>query len=382
LSALNKRYGTEDRDVLRHFKRFIHLLPLICAKTQSDLQALDDIDKIEYVLGEFRSVLQGSRFASVVISMTTPIMADKKQSHRGWMSLVASVLEATTTHLGKLISLLEAKLISHNESLEKAKVSIGAIVSTKKVDELAIEFSELSKKLLDGFFDGTISHAYAITLVLEFITLRRSTAPKHVIEQACSFHKALSEFTSSMLESLDMLFQKQQILRQKKRCRDVLKLRWMWAMGCNSSSRIRMSTSLLKLGPTGDTVLLATKHPILPGKFMHNTVLPKFYSDISSFLTDCGFLEKGQCEDPVDARNDMKQVSATAFEALKKAIDRFDKAQADADPKFGEEIKQDQNDALVAEISVPIDALQKEVSKLIDEASVELMKLYSFTKMS
>ena len=380
LSAMDKLYGTRDLDVHTYLKSFMHLMQLVCAEKPYHLQPLDDTDKIEGFLEHLRSVLDASRFASVVVSMTTPIMADKKQKPREWMGIVASILEAMTTHLSELISLLEAKLISHNQALEKSKVSIGAIVSTKKVDESAILFSDLSKSVLEGLLDGTISHPYAITLVQEFITLRKSTAPKNVINQARSFHKALSEFTPSMRKILHRLLQKQQILRQKKRCRDVLTLRWIWAMGGNGTTRIRMLSSLLKLGPTGDTVLLATRHSIVKNRVMYNTVLPTVYSRVCNFLSECGFLQGGQCEDPVDAGNDTKNVSATAFEALKKAIDGFDKAQADEDPKFCEEINQNQNDALVAEISVSIDALQGEVSKLIDEVSVVLRKLYHFTK--
>ncbi len=380
LTALNKRYGTDDPDVLKYFKRFIHLLPLICAKTPSDLQPLDDINKMEYALEQIRLVLNDSRFASVVVSMTTPIMADKTQKHREWMSIVASILESTTTHLGNLISLLEAKLISHNESLEKAKVSIGAIVSTKKVDQVSIEFSNVSTKIFEGLLDGTIPHSDAISLVLEFITSKRSDATEKVIQKAQEFLEALSGFSPSICESLDRLLQKQQILRQKKRCRDVLKLRWMWAMGSNGSTRIQMLTSLLKLGPTADTVLLATKNPIVKTRVMYNTVLPTVYSKLRNFLTECCFLQGGQCENPVDAGNNTMKVSATSFENLKNAIERFDKQQSENHPIFREEINQAENDALVAEISVLIDTLQQEVSSLIDEVSLQLRKLYHFTK--
>jgi hypothetical protein len=379
LGALNKRYGTEDPDVLRYFKRFIHLLPLICAKTPSDLQALDHIDKIEYVLGEFRSVLQASRFASVVISMTTPIMADKKQSHRGWMSHVESILEATTTHLGKLISLLEAKLISHNESFERGKVSIGAIVSTKKVNPFSTQFSELSMRVLDGLFDGTISLPYAVSLVHDFISSKRSDAPEKVIQKAQEFLEALCGFSPSMCEIFEELFRKQPILREKMRNRKVLNLRWMSA--AIGKIYTQMLLSFLKLTPIDGIVLLAVKDMMIPGNFLHFTVIPTFYTQICQFLTECGFLQEGQCEAHVDAGNGMRKVSVESFEQLKGAIQRFDEQQTDHEPKFSAKIKRDANDTLIAEISVSIDALQQEVSSLIGALSGELRKLYGFTKM-
>ncbi len=380
LSALMKTYGTKDRNVYQHFKGFMHLLPLICAKTQSDLQALDSIEKIERVLVEIRSALDASRFAGVVVSMTTPIMADKKrfqQSHRGWMSIVASILEATTTHLGKLITLLEAKLISHNESLEKAKVTIGAIVSTKEADEFTTEFSKLSERILNGLLDGTIRLPHAISLVEIF---ERSTAPEKVIQKAQKFRKALSAFSPMMCKSLEGLFQKQPILRQKLRSRHVLELRWRWASIGKSSTR--MLSSFLNLTPIDDIVLLASKDLLNNGKFLHHTVIPKFYTGVCRFLTDSGFLQEGQCEVPVDAGNDMRKISVRSFEQLKDGIKRFDEQQRGEEPKFCAKIKKDENDALIAEISVSIDALQKEVSLLLGEVSDELRKLYAFTKMS
>ena len=380
LNALYERYRTDDRDVLGYFEQFIQLLPLICAKTPSDLQALDDIEKIERVIEEIHSALDASLFASVVISMTTPIMADKKQSHRGWMSLIASILESTTTHLGKLISLLEAKLISHNESLEKSKIAVGCVMSIKKVDEFSTGFSELSKRILDGLLDGTILLSYAISLVHDFISSKRSDAPEKVIQKAQEFLKALSGFSPSMCERFKGLSQKQPILRQKLGHRELLELRWTWAASGKTSTQLLFS--FLKLTPIDGIVLLATKDLMNAGNFLHHTVIPRFYAQTCHFLTKCGFLREGQCEAHVDAGNGMRKISVESFEQLKGAIQRFDEPQADDDQKFCAKIKRNQNDALIAEISVSIDALQQEVSLLLGAVSEELRELYGFTKMS
>jgi hypothetical protein len=156
------------------------------------------------------------------------------------------------------------------------------------------------------------------------------------------------------------------------RVREVLKLRW-----------IRSVTSFSELESTDDvTVLLATEDLIHEGEFLYHTVIPEFYDNIRLFLTECGFLSEGQCEAHVDAGNGMRKIPVQSFKQVTGAIQRFDKQQKDDEPKFRTKIKKDENDALIAEISVSIDALQKKVSSLIGAVSGELRELYGFTKMS
>lgn len=365
--VLKKIFGTSSDDVFRFFEPFAHLMDVLCATKVAALQGIDTLNQLEAVITEFSSILKAVECASVIVSMTTPEFEKMKNKQvRDCMNLIATLLGKTSIRLLELISLFETKKCSVLEAHEKAQSRIGSVVHSVSVDDCGVRFSELATHILDGLSKQSIQFPEARDLILKFISSDESKLSEDLTEKARHFLDSLENYQKTVDDLNQTLYLKSKQLTFEITHRDVVQFR---------SASVKSGQKTYNLFDTFCDLKSENGFVVLGKKFLSSFILPTeistFYQNLTRFLMEADFLEV--CEEPTD-----KKISVDAFEAVKDAVAKFDEK---CTIRFSEKITKEANDALIAEQSVKIDLLYREISSITEKISSQLNSIQHFTKM-
>jgi len=363
-------FGITSESMENVFGGFAHLMPVLCATKVSDIQGFDTPELILQVLLELCIVSRLIECALCVVSMTTPMLAGMKHVIHERMSIIATLLSKTSSHLQVLITLFETKRATMLRNLEKSEAKLGVIVCESAVNQTAIIFSSLVESTLNALPTG-LDFNKLLFDIQKFIS---SYSESKLVANARMFlenvkglerdRKSFFEDTSGASSVCADLYEE----------RDKLSVLLEWSTIClltavNSKGKsfnlLEMLTTL-KVGKNG-RILLAPVNA-LTKKPEFQDVLTEFYGKLCGLLVRAGFLQQGQCDSPDSDGN----VSVGAFNVLKRAIEEFSKT-VPADLSAV--------NARLAELTVEIDRVQQELRVLCDVFESKINRLRHFTKM-
>lgn len=372
-------FGITSESMENVFGGFAHLMPVLCATKVSDIHGFDTPELILQVLLELCNVSSSIECALCVVSMTTPILARmKKRVIHERMSIIATLLSKTSSHLQVLITLFETKRATMLRNLEKSEAKLGVIVCESAVNQTAIIFSSLVESTLDAL-PTELNFDRLLFDIQEFIS---SHSESNLVANATMFLenvKGLERDRKSFFENTsrassvcaDLCQQRADLCQQRAKLSVLLE---EWSMICLStvvnskekSFNLFEILTTLKVGKNGQ-ILLASVNA-LTKKLEFKDVLTEFYGKLCGLLVRAGFLQQGQCDSPDSDGN----VSVGAFNVLKRAIEEFSKT-VPADLSAV--------NARLAELTVEIDRVQQELRVLRDVFESKINRLRHFTKM-
>jgi len=360
------------------FGGFAHLMPVLCATKVSDIQGFDTPELILQVLLELCKVSRSIECALCVVSMTTPMLACMKHVVHERMSIIATLLSKTSSHLQVLITLFETKRATMLRNLEKSEAKLGVIVCESAVDPTAIIFSSLVESTLDALPTDLDFDKLQVD-ISEFIS---SHSESELVANATMFLekvKDLEQDRKSFFENTsrassvcaDLCQQRADLCQQPAKLSVLLE---EWSMIClltvvnskGKSFNLLEILTTLKVGKNGQ-ILLASVNA-LTKKPEFRDVLTEFYRKLCGLLVRAGFLQQGQCDSPDSDGN----VSVSAFNLLTGAIEEFSKT-VPADLSAV--------NARLAELTVEIDRVQQELCVLRNVFESKINRLRHFTKM-
>ena len=369
-NVLKSFFGISSKSMENFFGGFAHLMPVLCATKVSEIQGFDTPDLIGEVLSELSKVATAIECALCVVSMTTPILATMKQVIFSRMSVIATLLSKTSSHLQGLITLFETKRATMLRNLEKSEAKLGAVVCESGIDQDAHDFSSFVASSLDAL----LTDAKFRDIVGKLEDFISSHGESKFIDNAKMFLEninGLEQERESFFEHTSIASSACAGLCQE---RDRLSVFPEWSMLClstvvNSKGKLFNLLEILTALKVGEDnkILLAywnrlTKKP----EFQDN--LTTFYEKLRGLLVRAGFLQQGTCDGP----DSYGKVSEGAFNTLKEAIEKFSKT-VPADLSAV--------NARLAELTVEIDRVQQELCVLRDVFESKINRLRHFTKM-
>ncbi len=368
--VLKSFFGTSYKNMENFFGGCANLMPVLCATKVYEIQGFDTPELIGEVLSELSKVASAIECALCVVSMTTPNLESMKQVIRERMSVIATLLSRTSSHLRVLITLFETKRATILRNLEKSEAKLGAVVREVEVNQDALDFSSLVESTLDSL----LTSAKFRDIVANLDDFISSHGDREIIANA----KMFLEKINGLEEERALFFENTSISISTRDClcqeRDKLSVFAEWSTLCLStvvnskgkSFKLLEMLTALKVGE--DNKILLASVNALTKKPEFNQDLTAFYGKVCGLLVRAGFLQQGQCDGP----DPEGKVSVDAFNALKRAMEVFSKNV----PADLSDVK-----ARFAELTAEIDRLQQELFVLRNMFESNINGLRHFTKM-